>query len=774
MKFSTRFIAATADYSTFEKNVNAPCFRREFTLGKMKTAELTICGLGLYDLYINGARITRGFLSSYLTNPDDVLPFDTYNLIPYLHEGANVVGVVLGNGMLDSFGGEVWDFQTAVYRCAPKFALTFEGETAEGEKIEFDASEGFRCAPSPITLDDVRVGEFYDARLEMPGWNKPGFDDSGWTAPIPAETPRGECRLCDCDPILPQYELRPISVTKAKIDFQPHVRPNLPVIPLPEDEQNNGGYLYDFGVNAAGLCRLHIKNAKPGQKLVLQFGEHLSPDGGLDLRGMSFLPEKYNHRDLYICKGGDETWMPTFTYHGFRYCLVMGLTEEQASKDLLTYVVMNTNLTKRASFSCSDDTTNKLWNAVLVSDLANFYHFPPDCPHREKNGWTGDAALSAEQMVLALSPERNWREWCVSIRRSQNEAGTIPGIIPTSGWGFAWGNGPAWDCILTYLPYFTWKYRGDLTLARENAPAIVRYLHYMTTKLDENGLAHYGLGDWCPVQNERPTRVPLEFTDTVVCMDICHKAAKLFSLLGMKPQQLFAESIYADLRAAARSFLIDTRTLTALGRCQTTQAMAIYYNVFDDAEKPEAFRVLETLIEEKGGSFDCGILGLRVLFHVLSDFGRADLAFRMITKPDFPSYGYLIANGATSLWEVFRTIDRAPNSDNHHFFGDILSWFMQNLAGIQINPFERSCRDVRIAPKFIDPLDWAEGSVDTPDGKLVSSWKRTEDGVLLTLTVPSGVNADLVLEPGWVLDTGVGVRRGVKSGSVKIFRSVNG
>lgn len=761
MKFSTRFVSATREYSTFEKQIPAPYFRKSFTPGKVSSAEVTICGLGFYELFINGQRITRGLLSSYIANPDDILYYDNYDLTPYLTEGENVIGVQLGNGMIDCFGGQVWEFEKARFRSAPKFALTFESVSEDGTKTEFDAADGFVCTESPVYLDDLRVGEFYDARREIPGWNKPGFDASAWRETIPAETPRGECRICDCDPILPTREIKPVSIKPGRISKNFEWKQAL-LAPLsdeimfeyPEDEKPENGFIYDFGVNAAGLCRLHIKNARPGQKIILQFGETLTEDGGLDMRGMPFLPRRYNHRDIYICRGGDETWMPSFTYHGFEYVLVTGIDEAQATPDLLTYVVMNTSLKARSTFRCSDEMANKLWDAAIISDCANFFHFPTDCPHREKNGWTGDAALSAEQMTMALTPERNWREWLRNICKSMKLSGELPGIIPTSGWGYAWGNGPAWDIVLFNIPYFTWIYTGDQTIMRECAANMLRYINYITTRRDENGLIHIGLGDWCPTARDGHYIAPLEFTDTVICIDICDKAARMYEAMGMKVQQTFAETVAGELRASARLHLIDHSTATALGRCQTTQAMAIFYDIFSDAEKPRAVEKLIDLIHGENDSFDCGILGLRVIFHVLSAYGHTDLAYKMITKEEFPSYGYQIANGATSIWEDFRRVDDAPNSRNHHFFCDYISWFMKNLIGLNVNPYRRNPNEFLLAPKFIAALDHAEATYNAPAGEVRISWKRDDDEILYSVTLPEGAKAEIALEAGWQFDDG--------------------
>ncbi len=748
MKFSTAFIAATEEFSTFEKQIPAPAFRRSFSLPRMDRAELTVCGLGLYELFVNGRRITKGHLSSYIANPDDILYYDNYDLAPYLNEGENVIGVLLGNGMLNSFGGQVWEFEKARYRSAPKLALTFEGEGEDGA-VEFDATAGFVCTESPIFLDDLRIGEFYDATKELGDWTALGYDASDWREPIPAEPPRGECRICDVDPILPTKELAPVSIRPGCIAkhfewLQPLMAPlgEEMMFGYPEGEECDDGYLYDFGVNAAGVCRIHIKNAKPGQKIIIQFGEALAEaeDGreGLDLRSMMFLPRRYDHRCIYICKGGDEIYTPSFTYYGFRYALVCGITKEQATSDLLTYVVMNTALRTRSTFRCSDETVNKLWDAAITADLANFYHFPTDCPHREKNGWTGDASNSAEQMVMALTPERNWRQWLDNIRAAMRENGAIPGIVPTGGWGFDWGNGPGWDSVLVSLPYYAYIYRGNLDLAKDNAAAILRYINYITTRRDELGLIHIGLGDWCPPAGDG-IKAPLEFTDTVICIDFCRKAAVLFDAMGMTAQKVFAETVGNELLAAARAHLLAEEPWLTKGCCQTTQAMGIYYDIFEEEHKEKAFAQLLSLIEEHGNTFDCGIFGCRALFHVLSDYGRADLAHKLIVGPEYPSFGYQIAQGATALWEQCIPEGDPPVSFNHHFYGDIISWFMKNLAGIVVNPKGDDPTHIRLSPKFINAIHRVEATHDSICGKLTVSWKRENGEITYSYDIPAGL-----------------------------------
>ena len=764
MKFSTDFISATKEYATLQKWVNAPMFRKAFTLPAVKNAQITICGLGFYELFVNGNKITRGFLSSYTANPDHILYYDNYDIVPYLNEGENVIGVMLGNGMLNNMGGQPWKQQEAAFRSAPKFAMTLEAETVNGEKTEFTARDGFKCCDSPILFDDLRAGEFYDARLEQTDWNKPGFDDSHWREPLAADAPLGECILCDTDPIVTVKEVKPVSIKPGRITaerdwFYPRytqmtAEEFLSYTPFSPNEE---GYIYDFGINAAGVCRIHIKDAKPGQKLVLQFAEKLYDDGGLDIRCICMLPKAMNQRAIYICKGGDETWEQTFTYFGYRYVLVMGLEEHQATEDLLTYVVRNTKLSPMAEFECSHEVVNRLWRAALQSNYANFYHYPTDCPHREKLGWTADIALSAEQMLLSITPERNFKEWMRSVRKVMRESGAIPCYIPTVGNGFDWGAGPAWDQALVIVPYYVWLYRGQKDILEENAAAIYRYLQYIASRRDDRGLIHIGLGDWAPSARARADhfQAPLEFTDTAICMDICRKAETIFRVLGQEKEAAYAATLWSSFRAAARKYLINFNTMTSHSRCQTSQAMAIYYDIFDAAEKPLAFEKLVEIIHNDGDFIYCGVLGVRILFHVLSDFGRADLAFKMITRPEYPSFGYMMRLYDSTLWESFVPDEGMPASRNHHFLGDIISWFMKNLVGIRLNPYAESIADVHFAPKFLPELSFAKGSHQAPLGKVSASWVREGEDILYTVSVPEGMRAELYLENGWKTDNGL-------------------
>ena len=762
--FSEKFICATHDYSSYTHFVPAPLFRKSFELNKMPlSCSVTVGAAGFYELFINGIKITKGALAPYISNPDHIVYYDEYNLMPYISEGKNTLGLLLGDGMQNAPGGQIWDFDIAAFRAAPRAAFALEISDGESTKI-LEADSGVKTAPSAVIFNDLRCGCFYDARLETPGWCEPSFDDSGWGAAIRAETPRGEKRLCAAEPILPYNTLKAAEIRKCVIE---EYRPRGDVVKekssLPLETRT--GWLYDFGVNSSGIPLIKI-SGKKGQQVDFQFGEYINEKGNPDYSNINFYPQGFSQRDIYILKSeGEEQFSPYFTYHGARYCVVLGIEDEQATPELVSFVQYSSALSERGAFSCSDDTAQRLQAMVRNSTLSNFFYFPTDCPHREKNGWTGDASVSAEHMTLNLAPEKSYREWLNNIRKAQREDGSLPGIVPTGGWGYHWGNGPAWDEVLINLPYTTYIYRGDKDILRENAASIFRYCEYLSTHRTACGTVELGLGDWCPTT---VVKAPLELTDSLISMDILKKASFIFSELSQPLKKQFCDGLYSDLRAAVRRELIDLNTMTAIGSSQSSQAMAIYYGAFSDAEKPEAFRRLLGFIKDADYHMDGGLLGLRVLFRVLSDFGESELAFRLITQRSAPSYGDFVERGLSALPEFFDKESESSVSLNHHFFGDISAWFIMYIAGIRINPRGAGADTADIRPAFISQLENAAAHYITIKGGLYSSWKKENGGYLLEITAPDGISGRIYLPDGFVFtDSGLCISE-LKSGEYKI------
>lgn len=747
MYFSEKFICATEEFSSFYNFVPAPYFRKEFSLGEnADKLEITICGLGFYRLWINGTEITKGIIAPYVSNPDDIKYYDNYDITALVNKGDNVIGIMLGNGMLNNPGGEIWDFEKASFRRSPCVAFSVEGRTRDGMKIFFEADETVLCTDSPLYFDDFRCGERYDATKEIKGWFFPDYCADNWNSAKFCKAPKGTPRISEAEPVKPTGEiLKPVSITKGELSDIYEIHNKMAYIEPLEKPCLNKGFIYDFGINKAGVPLLKIKGEK-GQRVELQFGEYLDNDGRLTYRNIHFYPDGYSQRDVFICSGEEDTFMPYFTYHGARYCIVMGITEKQATDELLSFVVCNTELHDTASFNCSDDTANKLYNMCKVSDLANFFYFPTDCPHREKNGWTGDIALSCEHMLMMYSSEKSFSEWMVNVRASQLSDGQLCAIIPTTGWGF--GTGPSWDAFVAYVPYYTYLYKGDKKILEDNADTIYKYLQWAENTRNEKGLVKHGLGDWCPVGGNENVKASREFTSNVNFMDVLKKSAFIFDVIGKTHEKEYAEKLYAEIRTAVRNEFIDENAFIADTNCQTSQAWAIYFDLFNEDEKHEAFRKLVDIIHENNDFIDFGILGARIMFHLLSEYGEGDLAYKMITRKEWPSYGHFVEQGLTSLPESFFPDFDECDSLNHHFFGDIANWFISKVCGIRYNTDGRSFEKVTVCPDFIKSLAFASASLETPMGKISVRWERQNGRIhifvdadeLLQVTVMNGKN----------------------------------
>ncbi len=729
MRYSKLFVCEDTAYSTYEKNVPAPIFRKKFNLYQLPTrAEIMICGLGFYDLFVNGQKITKGYLAPYISNPDHYVYYDLYDFKSLLHTGENVIGIMLGDGFIVG-KTSVWSFKDNSTNTAPMVALHAEIDCGK-KKLSFEA-DSFVCKKGPILFNDLRSGVFYDARLEELGWDNSGFVEEGWHPPIIAPTPHGQARLCEVEPIMPYRAIAPVSIVKGgRMPYRcsEQVTDFLnSFTPFESPAEMTGGYIFDFGENNAGIYQLRIKGER-GQKISIQCAEQLV-DGKIDYSNINFFPDGFCQRDIYILKGDEdgEFFEPMFTYHGFRYLYVTGITKKQAKKELLTFMAMSSAMYECSRFHCSDETANALYEMTCRSDRSNFYYFPTDCPHREKNGWTGDASLSVEHMLLNLSAEKSLKEWLYNIRAAQREDGSIPAIVPTVNWGY--DTGPAWDNVLFNLPYYIYRLRGDTEVITQNADAMLRYLSYLSRQRDSRGLVHKGLGDWLPVGKEAGDYpAPNGLLLSILSYDLCTKATYMFEQVKLPLHAQFAHKLGMQFRTAVRSKYIDLKTCMAASESQTAQAMAIYYGIFKPDEMQKAFDCLMSILERDQYNITSGILGLRVIFHVLSQFGQSELAYRMITKPDYPSYGYWVQKGETTLLEHFNEYDGYyETSKNHHFLGDISNWLMTYVGGLKIISPGMVC----IEPHFIKDISHCHTIYHSPYGIINIAWRRKDDQIYL-------------------------------------------
>lgn len=702
-----QFIAAGKEYNTRERHVCAPLFKRKFRMENNRAgrAFIQISAVGFYRLYLNGNELTKGYFAPYIANPDHIVYYDEYDVQELLNEENEIV-VLLGNGFGNCNDNNIWDFEKAAFRAAPKFYL---GLYIEGKRV-LTTDEHFEVYNSPITFDDLRCGEWYDARVTLCSPEKP----------VMAESPKGKYKRCEAQKIRAFEILSPVKIFKS-----------------------GKGYIYDFGQNNTGLCRLKIDGTW-GQIIDMTFTEVIK-DGMPDLRSITFStrsPEGYVQRDRYICKNGKQEYMPSFTYHGFRYVYVEGITDMQATENLLEFVVIHSDIPQRGHFRCSDETVNKIQECTKRSDLSNFHYFPTDCPHREKNGWTADASLSAEQMLYNFDCVASLREWLHNIREAQTKEGMLPAIIPTSGWGYEVYNGPAWDSVLIELPYQIYRFTGDRSIISENIQAIDLYCSYLKTKLNKDCLLAFGLGDWCEAGTAscNAYRTPLEITDSLISIDFLSKAQEMAEVIG----EILSEKKFEILRKQLISAFREKYILTGeiFDSTQTALALSIAVGIFRNEEIVSAKKSLLEKIEIAGGHFQVGVIGAKYLFEVLSGLGETGLAYKLITQKSFPGYGYNISLGATTLWEAFYEYDekikeRMERKDgknnlpsfNHHFWGSVSAWFYHNIGGLKI----LRAREVEISPEFIREVDYADTEYVDGEAYIKIRWKRTGKSILLSV-----------------------------------------
>lgn len=731
------FVCAGEQFSTYQKNVPAPLFRKEFNLQEKTEATLTIGATGFYELYLNGERITKGYLSPFVANPDHTVFFDRYDLSDKLCMGKNTIDVLLGNGFSNPIGGEIW--QHTRRAAPPSFSLQFNcGEVCF-------SSEGMMWKPSHILFDDCRIGTYCDARLYYMRDNLIDFPCE-WNFPVLAPKPKGKKYFTTCEPVREIRRLRAVEITAGGLrDYRMRDAFNGTLYngdTVMGVSCKYGGYIYDFGENNAGVPRLKIKGEK-GQRIDLQFSELLF-EGFVDYINVDVYPDGCCQRDVYICGSDEEEiYIPPFTYHGFRYCYVHGITPEQATTDLLEYIILHNDVKVKAEFYCSDEISNQIFAACRRSDESNMVNIITDCPQREKNGWTGDVAVSAEHYMFNLGVENCIKDWLYCVRNVQDSNGNLPTVVPSTA---DVENCPVWDSVLFFAPFAVYQYTGDTDIIAENADSMMKNLCYYMNMRDERGIVESGMGDWLPV--DAPVGIynsPLGFCCSVILMEACRMGNIMLRKIGRDADADYCVKCYELLRKSVREEYNENGVITA-GKtqkyrqstyriCQTSQALGLYSGIFNEDEKEKALECLVECIKEKDNSFDCGFLGMRTVFHVLANNGYADLAYHMITKPTHPSYANMIYRGETTVWERFSAPGKRIGSHNHHFMADVSAWYLRHVLGFCVNPNYDDPDFVIIQPKFIESLEFAKGSYVTPNGKIWVEWKRVEGKIFLTVKI---------------------------------------
>jgi len=701
----------------------APYLRKTFDCArKPRRATVFLCGLGWHELYVNGVKADDRVLAPVATQFDRHVSYIEYDVTKLLKKGKNAVAVLLGNGLFN-VPEPKWSFDKAPWRDHPKLICDV---VADGETVA-RSDESWKTHDSPITFNSLRRGQFFDARLEVPGFADPEFDDSGWKNAVFCMPPGGRivretAPPCKVMRTLPAVGSRFVSCWETT---------------------------YDFGVNLTGWCRIRVKGEAGAQVRIL-YSEQVDPiSGHINRQEIACYVGDQFQTDGYILKGdpAGEEYESSFTYHGFRYAQVWIFGKAELQKIEARFV--HTAFDEAGSFESSDATLNALQRNTLQSYRSNFTGIPTDCPHREKNGWTGDAAVAAETGLWNFGMERAYAHFTQIVADTQRPCGQLPGIAPTGGWGYNWGGGPAWDTVFFEYPYLVYLFEGKTELIEAFYGNFMLYLEYCASR-SEDDLLDFGLGDWC--HWDRAAIVPVEVTSSGYYYQNVLRTALFADLLGRKEDAADCRALAAKIRESfLRKFANADGTFA--DKSPTATAAALYFGLAEERKAAKSVKALVKQLRARGHKADFGILGSKYIPRVLADRGYAEDAFEVITQKEFPGWGWQLEHGATSLWENWNGKD----SQNHIMFGDISAWMYRYPGGIR--PLEEApgFRKFELRPCFVPKLKWVKACHKSPFGMIRSEWKRGKDGIVCRFAIPRGSSAEIIL-PGKTLHEAEGVQ----------------
>ena len=703
--YHARYIKAQENPSEYSLYDPIPLFRREFELtDEIQQARIFVQSPGFATYYINGQNITRDIFISAVSDYGKILWYDEYDVTSLLRKGKNTVCVIAGNGFFNESFRTPWIYNEASFRDAPQFLLSL---IVNGESV-LVSDENFRASKehSPIIYSHLRSGEYFDARRADDAWLTTGYDDSDWSPAIVRQQPiTAELRPLACQPIREKEVYAPQSVTRT-----------------------SEGYLVDFGVTMSGYMEATL-TAPEGDEIVFRYteevDENLSPKYNR-MNSKHFYPESPFHINKLIASGKQDTFKPMFAYHGFRYVLIEGLREAPSADCFRAYFI-HQDVERRSSFDSGNEVLNYIYHGGIRSTYSNLFWSLTDCPTREKLGWANDAQASVEQALINFDIVPLFRKWFEDLKSSMREDGALPGVIPSSGWGF--DAGPICDGLLYELPYRMYLYTGERDLLMDAIPYFERYIGYLSGKIAEGHTFTYG--DWMGYTCSKV--VPKNFVRDFYLMKALEITAFAHRLQG-------TEVAVWDARYEKEKEAFLNRYLDESGRCvidqQSSLAMILITGLYRDREVIK--RQLVAAVERDELRLTSGMVGVQYLYHALSACGRPDLAFRMITETE-PGYRTWWKHGATTLWE--RWEGENDGSHNHHMFAGVISWFYRSLLGIEPNASAPGFQSIELRPQFIRALGHASGHTQTVRGRIDAAWRFEENGIRYTVTVPEAIKA---------------------------------
>ena len=704
-------------------------FRRDFKLeGPVRRARVYMAGLGWSELHVNGQRVNDRVLDPPQSNYAHRVLYTTDAVEDFLHPGKNTISVICGNGWYGTV------------RLRVQMTVEFMDGSLAQIYTQANWAETWLVSPGPILENSVYNGEVYDARLEVPNWDQPGSLPSGGLPASGADGPGGEMVSAGLEPI------RVVDTLPARAITQP----------------KPGVYVFDLGQNIAGWARLHVSGAA-GTRISLKFAEVLNPDGTVNQENLRHARAE----DVYILSGqGEETWEPRFTYHGFRYIQIAGWPGEPGP-EMVEGRVVRSAVETSGTFECSSDLINRIHKMIVWTESGNLHSLPTDCPQRdERMGWLNDMAARTEGALYNYDLVRLLAKWTADIADEQHPtSGAITDTAP-----FHWGRRPADPVSVCYLmiPWLLYVHYGDTHTMAARYAGMKAWVDFLTSQTEEHILGYSYYGDWSPPVNLGQagslgsSAVSKDTPGSLVSTACYAYSARLLGQIARVLGNTADAQAYLDLagRITERYNALFWDELSAgYGSSnQACNAISLYMGLVP-AERRE--RVVDNLVhnvvEKYNGHLTTGNICTKYLLEALTTADRANIAYQIASQETYPSWGYMLANGATTLWERWELASGSGmNSHNHPMLGSVAAWFYRALAGIQADPDGPGFQRFAICPNPVPGLAHARATLATVRGQIICGWQIANGRLDLDLTVPVGSQARIFLPvpQGGVLQEG--------------------
>ncbi len=719
--WTSAWIAAPGSDGADNKPLPAVLMRRAFTAAEAPAAaRLYVTALGAYEISLNGARVGDARLAPESTDFRRRALYQTHDVTALIRPGDNVIGAHLGDGWYAS--AFAWKNERGIFgpppnRLCAQLELTF----ADGHREMIIADEGWRTHPSWVLSSEIYDGETQDLRLRRPGWSAPGFDDTAWAAAVSAEPPW-------------------IAITS---QISPPIRETLRLKPVSMNETAPGVFTCDFGQNFAGWVRVSVSGAA-GTEIRLRFAEIVGSDGAVsteNLRGAKAV-------DTFILAGdGVEVFEPHFTYHGFRYVEISGWPGTPAP-EAIEGVVAHSDCAITGDLEIPDPTLDKVWRNSVWSQRSNLFGVPTDCPQRdERLGWMGDAQVFWDAAGYTMDVDAFTRRFLGDVRVAQRRTGGFPDVTP---YELRWDGSPGWADAGVILPWTLYRKYGDTAAIDEMWDAMVRWMDWIAVNnpdhiwREKRGVDY---GDWLAVDAVKPGD-PTTPKDLIATAFWAYDAALMAEMAAATGRDE-AATAYTELRTRiGKAFVAEfVRDDGGIGNdSQTSHVLPLRFGLVPEALRAASVERLAADIARRGGKLSTGFLGTPYILDALADNGREDVAVGLLLQTEFPSWGYMVAQGATSMWERWNgdTGDVSMNSFNHYAYGAVTGFLYRRLAGIA--PAAPGFERIVVRPLNDPRLDHGGGRYVSVKGPISTRWRRSpEGGFVLGLDIPPGVTAEVWL-----------------------------